>query len=893
MGKSESHKTECLSDPTLRSFLAFELRDQEAEQAENHLSKCTHCQIRLESVSAGEAMWTETRKLLQEHEPIDHVDAHCEHTVAADYLKSILGPTDDPQMLGRIGTYEVSGIIGVGGTGIVLKAFDAKLNRYVAIKVLAPNFASNASARARFEREGKAVAAVSHDHVVPVHAVDEFRGLPYLVMQYVPGKSLQQRIDSEGPLAIKEIVRIAMQVSQALACAHSQGVIHRDVKPANILLENGVERVRVSDFGLAQVADDVSMTRSGVIAGTPQYMSPEQTRGESLDGRSDLFSLGSVMYAMGTGHPPFRAETPLGIIHRIGNDEVRPVREHNPDIPLWLVKFVHQLLRKSPDDRFNSAEEVAHLLSAELSHLQQPRSTKAPERPWMEKRAERRWWELALPIIGLLALVGIISSLLSSGADVEQIAADLRAANKLEIESSPDLNIAPTTITDKNLIGRTADKLDVDAATSKTPGKVSSATYIQLKLFVQDKTEPTYHVLLLPNGTCIVNEKGKKPYQFGSEGLFEFVQTAAKELQSEPEGLGGLDEGVSPKHSDVTGSALPTKLLFSPWTDSGEGTLYMRANWRDGKQQQPQLAIIRLDPQTGTWQRLIDWGSQLRISRDGENLVLHGENPESKQKGTWTCDWQGRNFRRVATWAGKTTWLPDNQLLVDSTLFGLRDDSWTKLRQQTTNNVSRGVEAEAGLGGLDDSETDATEIDELLSQTQLGHVVDCSADGGSVLRVWNLFERRGAHQIHLADGLEGSVQLVQQGGGTIKNAQLSPSGDQIAFIRNIGRIASLHSYDRTTGETKQLMATGVDGKNEPDYFCWSPDGTKLAVATFDWLTKAERLVSEDGKPFKAPVPEANVRLIIHDVTSGQETSVNANGMTFLRLESVQWAPPIR
>ena len=150
-----------------------------------------------------------------------------------------------------------------------------------------------------------------------IHRVSEAKGLPYLVMPYAPGDSLQKRLDQRGPLELKEILRIGRQVAAGLAAAHAQGLVHRDVTPGNILLDHGVERVTITDFGLGGAADDAGLTRSGVIAGTPQYMSPEQARGEPLDGRSDLFSLGSVLYAMCTGRPPFRAETTFGVLQHI------------------------------------------------------------------------------------------------------------------------------------------------------------------------------------------------------------------------------------------------------------------------------------------------------------------------------------------------------------------------------------------------------------------------------------------------------------------------------------------------------------------------------------------------------------------------------------------------
>jgi serine/threonine protein kinase len=199
---------------------------------------------------------------------------------AAHETLDFLEPCDTPDRLGLLGHYEILDIVGRGGMGIVLRGVDGKLNRVVAIKVLAPQLAANSMARQRFLREAQAAAAVSHHHVVAIHAVDEFNGLPYLVMEYVSGSSLQQKIDDSGALQLAQILRIGMQIASGLAAAHAQGLVHRDIKPANILLENGVERVKITDFGLARSIDDVRMTQAGVVYGTPQYMSPEQAQGE-------------------------------------------------------------------------------------------------------------------------------------------------------------------------------------------------------------------------------------------------------------------------------------------------------------------------------------------------------------------------------------------------------------------------------------------------------------------------------------------------------------------------------------------------------------------------------------------------------------------------------------
>ena len=264
------------------------------------------------------------------------------------------------------------------------QALDTRLNRFVAIKLLAPVYSTNGSSRRRFEREGRAIASVKDPNVIPVHTVGEYRGTPYIVMQYVPDGSLQQRIEKLGPLETSEVVCVGMQVARGLAAAHKRGIVHRDVKPANVLLESGVDCAMVTDFGLARVVDEATMTRSGAISGTPQYMSPEQAKGESVDPRSDLFSLGSVMYAACTGHSPFRAESVFGVIKRVCDSEPRPIREVNPDIPQWLSAFISKLHSKRVEDRFESADEVASLLSQELAHLQAPT---------MVSQSARDWWK--------------------------------------------------------------------------------------------------------------------------------------------------------------------------------------------------------------------------------------------------------------------------------------------------------------------------------------------------------------------------------------------------------------------------------------------------------------------------------------------------------------------
>lgn len=190
-------------------------------------------------------------------------------------------------------------------------------------------------------------------------------------MHYVAGQSLQRRVDVSGPLPIIEALRIAQQTAAGLSAAHAQGLVHRDVKPANILLEEQIDRVLLSDFGLARAVDDASLTRTGIVAGTPHYMSPEQAQGEAIDHRSDLFSLGSVLYFMLTGHPPFRAAGAMAVLHRICQLPHRPVVEVNRDVPMEVSQLIDRLLAKKPSDRLATATQAEAELGQLLTRIQQ------------------------------------------------------------------------------------------------------------------------------------------------------------------------------------------------------------------------------------------------------------------------------------------------------------------------------------------------------------------------------------------------------------------------------------------------------------------------------------------------------------------------------------------
>lgn len=369
----------------LDALLNNSLEDKYQSDLIKHLERCSCCAQALQLRAAGHEQWSEVREFLSastrdETGKDSNAIANHELPYAIRQVLDQLSPSEDPRHLGRLDSYDVLGVIGQGAMGIVLKALDRPLDRIVALKVMSPALASCGTARQRFAREAKAAAGVLHPNVVAIFGVSTNHNIPYLAMPYVSGSSLQRRLDRHGPLNLVELLRVGNHIASGLAAAHQQGLIHRDIKPSNILLENGIETALITDFGLARTIDDATMTRTGAITGTPQYMSPEQARGESLDCSSDLFSLGSVLYTSATGHVPFAAKTPFGVLRKISDHSVRPIREINPDIPIWFCNVVERLHDKSPSKR-PSAVEIRDFFAGAIAHVYQPTRIPLPKPP--------------------------------------------------------------------------------------------------------------------------------------------------------------------------------------------------------------------------------------------------------------------------------------------------------------------------------------------------------------------------------------------------------------------------------------------------------------------------------------------------------------------------------
>ncbi len=322
---------------------------------------------------------------------------------------SFLAPSSKGGSLGRLGEYEILEFLGQGSVGIVLRALDERLHRVVAIKVLAPALAANVTTRRRFLDEVRAAAAIQHENVIAIYAAHE-QPIPYLVMEYVAGPSLQHKLAETGPLELKQILRIGHQIAAGLAAAHRQGVLHRAIKPGNILLAQGVERVTITDFGLSAALSDAGPRQVSLAAAAPTYMAPEQALADEVDQRADLFSLGTVLYMLCTGRPPFGETGSLAILKHVVEDPPRDIREMNRDIPPWLCEIIGKLHAKMPGERYQSAAEVAELLVQRLAELQLhgeiaqgPREGPAAATPQPPRRSI---WRAVATVLGFLIVFG-------------------------------------------------------------------------------------------------------------------------------------------------------------------------------------------------------------------------------------------------------------------------------------------------------------------------------------------------------------------------------------------------------------------------------------------------------------------------------------------------------
>ena len=267
-----------------------------------------------------------------------------------------------------IGRYEIESLAGEGATAVVYRARDPDIGRTVAIKVLKKEAAADQDYLSRFQREAQSAGTISHPNIVTIYDVGRVGDTPYITMEYLDEKSLKDLLASGKKFPLKAVLRIAIQLASALDFAHQRGVIHRDVKPANILLLKGGETVKLTDFGIARLqgGDHLQQTEVGMVMGTPQYMSPEQVAGNVVDGRSDLFSLGAILYELLTGTKAFDSDNVARLMLQIMEQNPAPISDLTPDVPVGMQRIVRKLLNKRPEQRYAKGAQLVKALEREL-----------------------------------------------------------------------------------------------------------------------------------------------------------------------------------------------------------------------------------------------------------------------------------------------------------------------------------------------------------------------------------------------------------------------------------------------------------------------------------------------------------------------------------------------
>jgi len=325
----------------------------------------------------------------------------------ARILLVIKGKLMAEEMLNKtIGRYEIKELIGEGAMAKVYRAYDPEINRSVAFKVLKEDHCVDDEYLSRFLREAKAAGALSHSSIVTVFDVGKIEKSPYIMMELLDGKDLGEVLKQRKKLSLKETLIISLQLAKALDYAHKSGIVHRDVKPDNIIVLPDGESIKVADFGIARMneTEEAQKTQVGSVLGTPRYMSPEQALGDAVDGRSDLFSVGVIIYEMLTGEKAFDATNMGTLMIQIAQKQPQPIKKYCPSLPAGLRQIVQKLLQKSPEKRFQSGSELAAALSKELSTLQD-QQTEQKKHKYLPLKI--RWTLLAGAIVTLVLAISI------------------------------------------------------------------------------------------------------------------------------------------------------------------------------------------------------------------------------------------------------------------------------------------------------------------------------------------------------------------------------------------------------------------------------------------------------------------------------------------------------
>ena len=364
-------------------------------------------------------------------------------------------------MIGQtISHYKIVEKLGEGGMGVVYKAEDLKLERFVALKFLAPHLVQDEESRRRFQREAKAAAALDHPNICTIYEIDEAEGRVFLAMAYLDGSTVRQKV-KQRPLKLDEALDIAIQAGEGLRAAHEKGIVHRDIKSANLMV-NARGQVKIMDFGLAQLAEQSKLTKTATILGTPAYMSPEQAQRLPADRRTDIWSLGVVIYEMVTGRTPFEGERQQAVLYAIASEQPEPITALRVGIPTELDRIVGKALAKKPDERYQHIDEML----VDLREMQKQPGLRSPDARRAQpasKPTSRTPWYIAAAAVVIAVILGISAWLGVFGPSDDAPAAPLQA---VPLTSYPGSEFSSSFSPDGNQVafcwdGENADNLDI------------------------------------------------------------------------------------------------------------------------------------------------------------------------------------------------------------------------------------------------------------------------------------------------------------------------------------------------------------------------------------------------------------------------------------------------
>lgn len=763
----------------------------------------------------------------------------------------------------QINQYKILSLLGEGGMGAVYLAQDTTLERKVAVKFLSNEFAKDSSKRNRFFQEAKAASALNHPNILTVHEIGESNGTHFIVTEFINGRTLMQYLTEEKS-SLQSVIEIAMQIASALSAAHEAGIIHRDIKPENVMVRNdGI--VKVLDFGIAKLTDSnnsaeidkeaatrmQSMTTPGMIIGTPQYMSPEQARGQKVDLRSDIFSFGVVLYEMIAGKKPFSGSTNMDIIGSILKDEPKPLCEHQPDMSRELEHIVSKALRKDREQRYQHIKDlfidlndIKKTFESDAKPVNYTNSTKAIEtaQTTTDLVTQRRF-SLIHALIFLLIISGIIAAAwwLFAPSGGNQIG-DLKTAEVVNWRSAPGEAYSIGSFSpDGKVVAFTSTKVGARNIWIK---QTSAGEAVQITKDEFRNDSPIWS----PNGEEITffslrgNQPGiwRMPYLTGTPTL---IKTLAPNDGS-------------------------TKLKY--W--SKQDTIYYESNQN----------LFALDVKSGQITKLTNLDSSvsfntISVSLNEEN-ICYVTNDKDERWGVWVMPLRGGTAKQIVSGSNgikNTAWHPDNKRLFYSSsveaiyqIF-VTDISGNKPIQITSGDRDSFVldvssDGAKILYGSSKEESDVWGVN-VAKAEEFSFASDIASElWASVSPDNKTVAFQSIKNLSQGDKLHSGAILAKQKDSESQPAELvrngylpmwSPNGEQLAFIRLSGDKHNLWTVKATGGEEKLLTNSELISveqtifpynRTEESNFSWSPDGGKIAYYTNKSGARNIWFVAADG-----------------------------------------------